>query len=174
MMPPKKGVGRPKKVQAAAPLVPDYNTLSASEVVDFRKKLLEIHAVSALPQKNQTALISSLVEKLPHYLAGKQLRAGGHQTLTQSGYVRHGPGRVPDLQIAQLLATCAKVWERATGVDAKLWETSERGTESVPVEIARVCMQIAEGMSSRLAGRLGRQIEQAKAILASPNSYFEF
>ena len=138
-------------VQTVGPLTPE-------QVEQLQTELRKIPGVVALPAAQQHILERELLARLPYFSATKNAAPFRPQG-------RRGPP--PKAHIRNLLLDCVGAWTAATGVEPKLWETVETGNEAPPCTIARVAIQVVEGLKAPWSGALHDQIAGARGVLNS-------
>ena len=153
--------GRPRSERPAAEMGYDVQTvgpLTAAQVLKLQTELRKIPGVAALADAQQHILEGELLARLPYFTVTKNAAPFRPQG-------RRGPP--PRAYIRNLLLDCAGAWTAATGVEPKLWETVETGNEAATCTIARVAIQIVEGLKTPWSGALHDQIAGARGVLNS-------
>ena len=134
------------------------SALTPAQVEHLQTELLKIPSVAALPAIQREILERELIVRLPFFAVNKNaapFRPKG----------RRGPP--PRAHIRNLLLDCVGAWTAATGVEPKLWETIETGNEAPPCTVARVAIQVVEGLKAPWSGALHDQIAGARGVLKS-------
>jgi hypothetical protein len=157
--------GRPRKQNGTKPIQHDVsvgNGLTADQVKKFYDGVLAIPGVLALKSNELEGLLSELTSKLPFYVVTKQ-------TSPARPSRRRGPR--PKAHMSHLIADCARAWKVATGNECEIWETYGTGNEAPVCTIARVAIQVLDGLEEPWVGSLHTQISAARQLLQiRPNS----
>jgi hypothetical protein len=156
--------GRPPKPPSDADL---RKSTCADPLTDEQRERLRlgldrITAVKRLDPHMRAALLDALAETLPYHVVASNVRP-------QTNLKRRGPK--PRIELTTTLVDCTRAWEIATGDKLKLWATPSEGTEAVPCQIARVAIQVLNGLNDPYQGSFHRQIAAANKVLANPETF---
>ena len=157
--------GRPRKQNGTKPIQHDVsvgNELTADQVEKFTDAIFAIPGIQRLKPDDRERLLSELILKMPFYVVTKDASPA-----RPTG--RRGP--TPKTQISHLIADCARAWKVATGNECEIWETYGTGNEAPVCTIARVAIQVLDGLEEPWVGSLHTQISAAQQLLKiRPNS----
>ena len=129
-------------------------TASADLVKSIRAGLQQLPDFRMLSRAKQTALVEGLAEAMCQSPAVGKLRANA---------TTNSAGRKPSWDKTVLVADIARVLRNVTGDPVKAWQSGEN--ESLPVEIARICLGILQGLKGPYSRDLKRQARNASKIV---------